>query len=192
MQCRALLTECDINFPINIIGNIIDPTHLEISPISLILLGISCPSDLVLVDFAFMMTSSNGNIFRVTGPLCGEFTGPGEFPTQRPAMRSFDVFFDLRLNKWLSKQPWGWWFETPLWSLWRQRNVAFASLRMFLYTIIFCGIFTATNMDYMDLAVRCSREAVKRNHSLTHYPKSCHIYGNFQVRTIQNKMHRVH
>ena len=29
-----------------------------------------------------MMTSSNGNIFRVTGPLCGEFTGPGEFPTQ--------------------------------------------------------------------------------------------------------------
>ena len=28
----------------------------------------------------FMMTSSNGNIFRVTGPLCGEFTGPGEFP----------------------------------------------------------------------------------------------------------------
>ena len=59
-----------------------------------------------------MMTSSNGNIFRVTGPLCGEFTGPGEFPTQRPVTRSFDVFFDLRLNKRLSKQPWGWWFET--------------------------------------------------------------------------------
>ena len=51
-----------------------------------------------------MMTSSNGNIFRVTGPLCGEFTGPGEFPTQRPVTQSFDVFFDLRLNKWLSKQ----------------------------------------------------------------------------------------
>ena len=52
-----------------------------------------------------MMTSSNGNIFRVTGPLCGEFTGPGEFPTQRPVTWSFDVFFDLRLNKRLSKQP---------------------------------------------------------------------------------------
>ena len=60
-----------------------------------------------------MMTSSNGNIFRVTGPLCGEFTGPGEFPTQRPVTRNFDIFFDLRLNKRLSKQPWGWWFETP-------------------------------------------------------------------------------
>ena len=69
-----------------------------------------------------MMTSSNGNIFRVTGLLCGEFTGPGEFPTQRPATRSFDVFFDLRLNKRLSKQPSGWWFETPSWSLWRQCN----------------------------------------------------------------------
>ena len=69
-----------------------------------------------------MMTSSNGNIFRVTGPLCGEFTAPGEFPAQRPVMRSFDVFSDLRLNKRLSKQPWGWWFETPSWSLWRQCN----------------------------------------------------------------------
>ena len=69
-----------------------------------------------------MMTSSNGNIFRVTCPLCGEFTGPGEFPTQRPVTRSFNVFFDLRLNKRLSKQPWGWWFETPSWSLWPHCN----------------------------------------------------------------------
>ena len=69
-----------------------------------------------------MMTSSNGTIFRVTGPLCGEFTGPGEFSTQRPLTRSFDDFFDLRLNKRLSKQPWGWWFATPSWSLWRQCN----------------------------------------------------------------------
>ena len=60
--------------------------------------------------------------FRVTGPLCGEFTGPGEFPTQRPVTRSFDVFFDLRLNKRLGKQLWGWWFETPSWSLWPHYN----------------------------------------------------------------------
>ena len=69
-----------------------------------------------------MMTSSNGNIFLVTGPLFGEFIGRGEFPTQRSVTRSFDVFFDLRLNKQLSKQPWGWWLETPSWSLWRQCN----------------------------------------------------------------------
>ena len=65
------------------------------------------------------MTSWNGNIFRVTGPLCGEFASPGEFPAQRPVTWSFDVFFDLRPNKRLSKQPPGWWFETPSWSLWR-------------------------------------------------------------------------
>ena len=70
-----------------------------------------------------MMTSSNGNIFRVTGPLCGEFTGPGEFPTQRPVTRSFDVFFDVRLIKRLSKHSRGWWFETLSHPLWRHRNV---------------------------------------------------------------------
>ena len=74
-------------------------------------------------DLLSMMTSTNGNIFRVTGPLCGEFTGPGEFPVQRPVAGIFDVFFDLRLNKQLSKQSWGWWFETPSWSLWRHCNV---------------------------------------------------------------------
>ena len=38
----------------------------------------------------------------------------GEFPTQRPVRRSFDVFFDPHLNKRLSKQWWGWWFETQI------------------------------------------------------------------------------
>ena len=48
---------------------------------------------------------------------------PGEFPTQRPVARGFDFFFDLRLNKRLSKQSWGWWLETLSCSLWRQSNV---------------------------------------------------------------------
>ena len=46
----------------------------------------------------------------------------GEFPAQRPETRSFDVFFDLRLNKRLSKQSWGWWFETLSRPLWRHCN----------------------------------------------------------------------
>ena len=46
----------------------------------------------------------------------------GEFPSQRPVTRSFDVFFDMHLNKRLSKQSWGWWFETPSRSLIRHRN----------------------------------------------------------------------
>ena len=70
----------------------------------------------------YMMTSSNGNIFRVTGLLCGEFTGPGDFPAQWPMTRSLDVFFDLCPNKRLNKQPWGWRFETLSCPLWRHRN----------------------------------------------------------------------
>ena len=46
----------------------------------------------------------------------------GEFPSQRPVTRSCDAVFDLRLNRQLSKQSWGWWFETPSGSLWRHCN----------------------------------------------------------------------
>ena len=35
----------------------------------------------------------------------------GEFPTQRPVTQSFDVVFDLRLNKRLSKHWQGWWYN---------------------------------------------------------------------------------
>ena len=44
----------------------------------------------------FMMTSSNGNMFHVTGPLHVEFTG--KFPPQKRVTQSFDVFFDVHLN----------------------------------------------------------------------------------------------
>ena len=47
---------------------------------------------------------------------------PGEFPAQRPVTRSFDVLFDPGLDKQLSKQLWGWWFETLSCSLWRHCN----------------------------------------------------------------------
>ena len=91
-----------------------------------------------------MMTSSNGNIFRVTGHLCGEFTGPRWIPTQRPVTRSFNVFFDLCLNKQLSKQSWGWWFETPWCSLWRHCNAGNAYdnhiLRLVYRYYVFIGI----------------------------------------------------
>ena len=45
----------------------------------------------------------------------------GEFPAQRPVTLRFDAFFDLCLNKRLSKS-WGWWFETPSHPSWRHCN----------------------------------------------------------------------
>ena len=38
--------------------------------------------------------------------------GNSPVPTQRPVTQSFDVLIGLRLNKRLSKQSWGWWFDT--------------------------------------------------------------------------------
>ena len=64
-------------------------------------------------------------IFSTLLVICmGNSPVPGEFPAQRPVARSFNAFFDLRLNKRLSKQSRGWWFETLSCPLWRQRNVS--------------------------------------------------------------------
>ena len=54
---------------------------------------------------------------------------PGEFPLQRPVTWSFDVFFDLRLNKRLSKQSWGWCFEAQSSPLWCHSNDMMLSLQ---------------------------------------------------------------
>ena len=62
-------------------------------------------------------------IFSALLSICaGNSPVHGEFPTQRPVTRSFDVFFDLRVNKWLNKQSWGWWLKTLSRSLWRHCN----------------------------------------------------------------------
>ena len=56
-------------------------------------------------------------------PICaGNSPVTDEFPAQWPVTRSFDVFFDLRLNKRLSKQLRGRRFETPSCPLWRHCN----------------------------------------------------------------------
>ena len=53
--------------------------------------------------------------------LCmGNSPVTGEFPEQRPVTQSFDVFFDLHLNKQLSNPSRHRWFETPSRPLWRQ------------------------------------------------------------------------
>ena len=58
----------------------------------------------------YMMTSSHGSIFRVTGPYERNSPHKGQ---------NFDVSSIRALNKRLSKQSWRRWFETPSCSLWR-------------------------------------------------------------------------
>ena len=58
-------------------------------------------------------------IFSALLALCvGNSPAIGEFLSQRPVTRSFDVFFDLCLSKSLSKQSRRRWFEAPLRLLW--------------------------------------------------------------------------
>ena len=73
-----------------------------------------CPHSSV-ANFHYFMTWWHHQMetFSSLLAICaGNSPVPGEFPAQRPVTRSFDVFFDLRLNKRLSKQSRGWWFET--------------------------------------------------------------------------------
>ena len=88
--------------------------HLYISDMPSILGKIDC-----LVAVAHIWWHHQMETFSALLAICaGNSPVSGEFPAQRPVTRSFDIFFDLRLNKRLSKQSCGWWFETlscPLW-----------------------------------------------------------------------------
>ena len=75
-----------------------------------------------------MMTSSNGNIFRVIGPLWGESTGHRWIPLTKASDAELWCFLWPRLTKWLSKQSRRRWFEIQSHSLWRhcyvRRNIS--------------------------------------------------------------------
>ena len=71
----------------------------------------------------FIMKSSNGYISAALLTLCaGNLPVTGELTSKRPETRSFDVFFDVLLNKRQNKQSRCWWFETHWYSLWRHCN----------------------------------------------------------------------
>ena len=67
------------------------------------------------------MTSSNGNIFRVTGLLWEEFAGHRWIPLTKASDAEL-WFFYPRMNKRMDKQLRRWRFETPSRSLWRRCN----------------------------------------------------------------------
>ena len=81
-----------------------------------------CSDTLAVSCIHNMMTSSNGNIFRVTGPLCGEFTGHRWIPLTKASDAELWCFL-WSAPEWTVEQiKWVWWFETPSRSLWRHCN----------------------------------------------------------------------
>ena len=86
--------------------------------------------------------------------ICAEISlVTGEFLSQRPVTRNFDVFFDLRLNIRLSKHSRGWWLETPSYSLWRHSNV---------WHVIRCSLKREWNINcfFEELCTRCAQYCV--------------------------------
>ena len=108
--------------------------HLTVLSLSVIcrgsstLYGIVCSWDLLIVPrdlvHHFTWWRHQMGTFSASLAFCPRNSPvTGEFPSQRPVTRSFDVFFDPRLKKRLSKQSWGWWFEMLSRSLWRHCDV---------------------------------------------------------------------
>ena len=95
---------------------------------------------------------------------------PGEFPAQRPVTRSFDVFFNLHPNKWLSKQLWGWWFETPSRPLWRHCIVK--TMLKILLNLHFNLDFTSQSWGCFTNVSRTLQNNLAKIHNTRN-----HIYG---------------
>ena len=70
----------------------------------------------------YMMTSSNGNIFRVTGLLCGEFAGHRWIPRTKASNAELWCFLWAVPELTDEQIIVNWWFGTPSRSLWRHCN----------------------------------------------------------------------
>ena len=104
--------------------------------------------------------------FSVLLALCeGNPPVTGGFPSQSPVTWSFDVFFDLCLNKQLINQSRCRWFETPSCSLWRHCNAFlirqkilhsrnYTSRSLYLVGLEHCKVVTAANSKLLLLLVR--------------------------------------
>ena len=83
----------------------------------------------------------------------GIHRSPVNFPhSQRPVTRSFDIFFDLRLNKRLSRQSWGWWYETLSCPLWRQCN-GLSNMLIEDFGVKRAGFFSTIQLRHLDIFV---------------------------------------
>ena len=81
------------------------------------------------------MTSSNGNIFRATGHLCGEFTSHRWIPRTKASDTELWCFHWSAPALTFEKTIVSWWFETPLGPLWRHSNANMAQC-MYLFEFL--------------------------------------------------------
>ena len=101
---------------------LLSPGGPHVGPINLAIRGVKGSQFWPCCSYASWWRHQMETFSTLLAICAGNSPVPGEFPAQRPVTRSFGVFFDLRLNKPLSKQWWAWWFETLSCPLWRHCN----------------------------------------------------------------------
>ena len=121
-------------------------------------------------------------------------------PSQRPVTRSFDVFFDMHLNKRLSKQSWGWWFETLSSPLWCHSNEAI-TLRISRFTSgtggcrygnLWCQQWQQNwHHDDPPVSVWALTQEPEKRHSVCEIRKTilsvhCHMEYGFKVKWVRD------
>ena len=121
----------------------------------------------------------------------GSSSVTGELPSQRPVTRSFDVFFDLCLNKRLNKQSCGWWFETPWRLLWRHRNGNNGDITQYFHGFysIHNGLLDI-NLPYISLlGQNIGHTACQTNDSKALAPGILFIWCSFYFRLSRHSCH---
>ena len=121
--------------------------------------------------FSALLAHGEGNPL-MTLALCeGNLPVTSGFPSQRPMPRSFDVFFDPRLNKRLSEQSGRWWFKTP-WRSWRRHGNCIALYQF--NSIQFISLLSGVP-DFFD------RNKILSGYDLSHYqvPHCIRVFFDF-------------
>ena len=108
------------------------------------------------------MTSSNRNIFCIIGPLWVESTAHRRIPLTKGSARNLIFFFDLCLNKRLSKQSRRRWFETPSRSPWRHYNDS-----RLKWCILSHHIVTQRSISSMTLTINTTRHILPTENRIT-------------------------
>ena len=80
------------------------------------------PSTITVISFFPWWHHQMETFYALLAICAGNSLVTVESSTQRPMTGSFDVFFDLLVNKRLNKQSWGWRFDTPSRPLRRHYN----------------------------------------------------------------------
>ena len=119
--------------------------------------------------------------------LCEEFIGLRWIPRTKASDAELWYFFDQRLNKRLSKQSWGWWFETLSCPLWHHCNEIVHKCRALSsdnHPALTRICVTSSGLDEWILIHRDYKKQTRKIHG--HISKCCSLVAHDLVNYLHN------